>query len=85
MRSPDTTSFLKYVLSTITSSAFPEVVVFHSDGSFFDSKSKSSKSNRLHLRELSQAERMEEVSLHCKRLEALREVYKVQGFHWCCA
>lgn len=30
---------------------------------------------------LSQVERMEEVSLHCKRLEALREVYKVREFH----
>jgi hypothetical protein len=75
---PDPTSgFLKHVLSTITSSEFSVIIIIYRDCHFrgieFDS------SRRAFFRELSQAERVEEVARHRRWFGAFREAHKVRG------
>jgi len=78
--SPVTASnFLKYVLSTIASTASFELVVLYWDYDFRGVQL-AQHSVRPHIRELSQAERAEEASRHHKRFELLREVHNVWGF-----
>ena len=78
--SPDTAlNFLKYVLSTIASAAFFELVVLYWDYDFRGVQ-RAQHSVWPHIRELSQAERAEETSRHHKRFELLREVHNVRGF-----
>jgi len=71
-------SFLTHMVSTITSSEFSEVVVFHRD---YDFCCIDTKGNVLHpFRLATVAESVEEVSRHCRQFEALREMHKVRGF-----
>ena len=76
--SPNTTFFLKHVLSTITSSTFFGVAIFYSDPNFLGVKSGCS--DWPHLRELSKAERMEEFSRHRLEFKGLHEVHKTRAF-----
>jgi len=75
---PGIADFLTHVLSTITSSAFPEIIVLYGEDDFHGVEPWSSDWPPLH--ELSQAERAEAASQHRERFEVLREVHKVQEF-----
>ena len=75
----DTTSFLKHVLSTITSSVFFRVVVYYSDYNFYGVK--LTDLPWPHLSELTPVWQMRVASLHHEQFEVLREVYKVRKFH----
>jgi hypothetical protein len=76
--SPGTAPFLKHVLSTITSSAFFEIIVLYEDydlrcvPEFWRSDWPP--------RELTQAARAEAASRHRERFEVLREVRKMRDF-----
>ena len=77
---PGTTSmFLEHVLSTITASAFSDIVVIYEGGDFRGIISQGY-SDWHHLRETSEADRVEEASLHRRRFEVLREVRKAREF-----
>jgi hypothetical protein len=76
---PDPTSrFLKHVLSTVTSSAFSVITIIYRDCHFrgieFDS------SRQAFFRELSQAERANEVARHRMWFRTFRKVRKVREF-----
>lgn len=76
--SPDATTFIKHVLSTITSSEPTEIIVYYSGGDFRGIE-------REHpgwpsLRELSRAAVESEASWHRRRFKVLREVRKVRNF-----
>ena len=73
--SPGTTSFLKHVLSTVTSSACLKLRILHGDHHF-----RGKGSRRKGWPQLSEAEREKEASQHHLRFEVLREVHKVRGF-----
>jgi len=76
---PDTTlSFLKYVLSTIKSSASFRIVVLYWNRDFRGIKPRGS--DWPPFRELSKAAREEEASQHRLRFKVLRELYKVRDF-----
>jgi hypothetical protein len=75
----DAISFLKHVLSTITSSVFFGIVVFYSDYNLYGVK--LTELDWPHLCELTQDGRMRVASLHREQFEVLREVYKVRKFH----
>ena len=75
---PDAHTFLKHVLSTVTSSVLLEVVQIYRDNDFLGVGSQSSEWP--HLRELSRADRADEASRHHRRFEVLREVHKVRAF-----
>ena len=77
--SPDTASgFLKYVLSTITSSTFSKVVVLYGDYHFRGIGSRDS--SQAFFRGLSRTERAEEVARHRGRFGVFREARKVRDF-----
>ena len=76
--SPDTTTFLKHVLSTITSSVPTDIVVHYQDDNFCGVEWR--RPGWPVLRELSQDEREREASWHRKQFEVLREVRKVRDF-----
>ena len=76
-RSPSPISFLKHVLSTITSTTFLRVIVLYRDHNFPDVEPWHS---RPPFRELLQAERAEKVSSYRWRFRVLREVRKVRDF-----
>ena len=73
--SPGTTSFLKYVLSTITPSACLKIYLLHANLHF-----RGVGSWRSGWPQLSETEREQEASRHHRRFEILREVHKVRGF-----
>lgn len=77
---PDTTSsFLKHILSTITSSAFSEIIAIYEDHHFRGVESwKSSKWP--HLREMSRAERKKEALFYRSHFKLFREAQKVRSF-----
>ena len=75
--SPDTTTFLKHVLSTIVSSVLIRIIVIYLDCDFCV---ECRGSDRPSLRELSQAERKGEASMHHRRFEVLRKVREVRDF-----
>jgi len=75
--SPNPVSFLKHVLSTITSTAFFKIIVRYGENNF---RGIEHWRNRPPFRELLQAERAEEVSYHRWRFGVLREVRKVRDF-----
>ena len=78
--SPDTTSsFLKYVLSTTTSPGSFQIVVVYRWSDFHGTESWEHP-DRPPLRDISQAERAEEVSRHRRLFEVFRGVYKVRSF-----
>ena len=68
-------SFLKHVLSTITSSVFFDIIIL-----FWDRDFRGVKSSWPRLHEISQAEEAEQASQHHRRFELLREVHKVRNF-----
>jgi len=74
-----TISFLKYVLSTITSPSFSRVVVLYEDHDFPDTESWSLGRPPFH-HELSQAGRAGQAAGHSWQFEVLREVQKVRPF-----
>jgi len=74
-----TSSFLKYTLSTITSPAFVEVNVVYETSDFFGVES-SKNQDRPPVREISRAERVEEVSRHRRLFKVFREVHEVRNF-----
>ena len=71
-------SFLKHVFSTITSSAFFEVIILYWNRDFLSAKPRDP--GRSNLYEMSPAEKEVETSKHNRRFELLREVHKVRGF-----
>ena len=71
-------TFLKHVLSTITSSAFFQITVLYEDRNFWGGKSRWS--DRPPFRMLSRTEREAEVSLHHKRFEVLRNARGIRDF-----
>jgi len=76
--SPDPASrFLKHVLSTITSTAFFEIIVLYWDCDF---RGVTWHTGQPHFRELPQAVRTEEASRNHRRFEVLREMHKVRDF-----
>jgi len=76
---PDTTlSFLKYVLSTIKSSASFQIIVLYWNRDF--SGIKPCGSDWPPFRELSEVARAKEASQHCLPFKVLRELYKVRDF-----
>jgi hypothetical protein len=75
---PSDSSFLTSVLSTITSPAFSEVVVFYRDWDFRGSKYHPSHADIY--RKMSSAEEAEEALWHQRRFEVLREMYAVRQF-----
>jgi len=76
---PDTAlSFLKYVLSTIKSSASFKIIVLYWNCDFSGIKPRGS--DWPPFRKLSEAARAKEASQHHLRFEALRELYKVRDF-----
>ena len=76
--SPDATTFLKHVLSTITSTAFVEVVVVYWVDNFPGINTDNP--DGPYLRELSPTEKLGEAACHQKRFKVLREVHKVREF-----
>ena len=76
--SPDTTTFLKHVLSTIASPVPIDVVVQYQDDDFCGVEWRGA--GWPSSRELSQAERQKEASWHHRQFEILREVRKVRDF-----
>ena len=76
--SPDATTFLNHVLSTVTSTAFLKVFVVYSAANFLGINTEHS--DGPYLRELSQTEKTEEASRHQRRFEVLCEVHKVRDF-----
>jgi len=76
--SPTALGFLKYVLSTITSSAFFQIIVIYHNQDFNGIKPRGS--DWPPFRELSEAERAEEASRHGQKFEMLRELYKIRDF-----
>ena len=74
---PDAT-FLKHLLSTITSPATLKVIVVYSDNDFYGIDTLHT--NWPYLREPSRAEREDEASRHRSRFEALRDAHKVRAF-----
>jgi len=72
------TASLKRILSTITSSAFFEVVTLYGDYEF--SGVRGCCSGRPSYHELSHYDRAREVGLHCLRFKKLREVHAVRAF-----
>ena len=76
--SPDTPTFLKHVLSTITSSVPTDVVIQYLDEDFCGVEWR--RPGWPLLRELSQAEREKEASQYRMQFEVLREVRKVRDF-----
>ena len=73
-----TSSFLKRVLWTITSPAFYKIILLYEDCDFRGIE--FGRSNLPRFRELSHAERTEEVSSHCDQLKVFREVHRVRSF-----
>ena len=73
--SPGITSFLKHLLSTITSSAFLTIYLFHGEYYF-----RGITFGRSDWPQLSNAERENEVSRYHRRFEVLREMHKVRTF-----
>jgi hypothetical protein len=76
--SSDTASFLKHMLSTITSSTLPKIIVIYWDHDFRGVESWCP--DRPHLRRLPLAERAKEASQYHTVFEVLREVHKVRDF-----
>jgi len=73
--------FLAHMVSTITSSAFSEVVVFHRGYDFCCINRRGGIYNDP-FRSATKADRMEEVSRHHRQFELLREMHKVRGFRF---
>jgi len=78
-KSPDIDSRLKHVLSTITSSAFFEVVVVYRDYDFRGVKPPEYPTHPP-VRRVSEADRAMETSQHHKRFGVFREIRKVRDF-----
>ena len=76
--SPDTTTFLKHVLSTITSPGPIDIVVQYQDDDFYGVEWQ--RPGWPLLRELSQTERENEASWRHRHFEVLGEVRKVRDF-----
>jgi len=74
-----TSTFLRHLVSTITSPLFSEVVILYRDRDFPGAESWSPGQPPFG-QELSKAERGGEASGHCWRFEVLREVHKVRPF-----
>jgi len=75
---PTTLSFLKYVLSTITSPAFSQIIVIYQNYDFHGIKPRGS--DWPPFRELSEAARAEETSRHRRQLKMLRKLHKIRDF-----
>ena len=71
-------TFLKHVLSTITSPAFSQITVLYGDRDFRGAQSRWS--DQPLFRELSQTEREAEASLHHERFEVLCKAREVRDF-----
>jgi len=71
--------FLAHMVSTITSSAFSEVVVFHRDYDFCCIR-RVGDTGYSPLYPATWDARVEEASRHQRRFELLREMHKVRGF-----
>ena len=75
---PTTLSFLKYVLSTITSPAFSQIIVIYQNQDFYGIKPRGS--DWPPFRELSKAERGKETSRHRRQFKMLRKLHKIRDF-----
>jgi hypothetical protein len=73
-------SLLKHPLSTITSPAFLEIIVFYHDLDFHGAWGSTGASTYGPFYHMSETEREEEVSRHHRQFEVLHEVQKVRDF-----
>ena len=77
-----TSSLLKYILSTITSPAFLEVIVIHYDSDFSGLRWESWNQTLGPFRRMSQAERAEEALRHHGQFKVFCEAQKVRDFRF---
>ena len=75
-------SFLKHILSTITSPAFLEVIVIHYDGDFSGLQWESWNKTLHPFRRLSQADRAEEALRYHRQFKVFCEAQKVRDFRF---
>jgi len=76
-----TSNFLNHTLSTVTSPEFYQVIVIYFWSDFFVTESWENP-DRPPLREISRAERAQEVLRHRRMFEAFRRIHKARGFRF---